>query len=82
MTSPNIFPRDGGAGGAPRGLVPADPRAAAAVRLLVAAAAASAGRVLLGDAATQQRGRADLELTQPSAEHSVGKRNCNFESNF
>ena len=64
MISPNIFPRDGGTGGAPRGLVPADPRAAAAVRLLVAAAAASAGRVLLGDAATQRRGRADLELTQ------------------
>ena len=58
MTGPTIFPRDGGAGGgAPRGLVPADPRAAAAVRLLVAAAAAAAGRVPLGDAATQRRGR-------------------------
>ena len=79
MTSPNIFPRDGGAGGAPRGLVPADPRAAAAVRLLVAAAAAAAGRVLLGDAATQQRGRADLVLT---TEHSAGIRNCNFNFNF
>ena len=66
MTSPNIFPRDGGAGGAPRGLVPADPRAAAANRFLVAAAAAAAGRVLLGDAAIQQRGRADLELTELS----------------